>query len=259
MRLISFTSMPLLLASLFCLPAIVNAESASTAAVPAAATSVTPAEATPAAPAAPAATETPVAAIEEPAMEPIPTPVVVLKGDPIAGKAKSAPCVVCHAEDGNSPIPMYPKIAGQYEAYLVHSLTEYQKGPQGTRNNPIMYGLVGHLSAQDIADLAAYFSAQKQTVGMADPQYLALGEQIYRGGNASVPACLACHGPKGEGNGLANFPRIGGQNAEYIVSQLNAFRSGARGPGANHMMKDVADRMTDEEITAVSSYISGLH
>jgi cytochrome c553 len=79
-------------------------------------------------------------------------------GNPAAGKDKAAVCAGCHGADGNSPTPMFPKIAGQYENYLVHALKAYKSGE---RKNPIMAGMAAPLSDQDIADLAAFFSRQK--------------------------------------------------------------------------------------------------
>ncbi len=185
----------------------------------------------------------------------------LLPGDADRGLAKSQTCVACHGTDGNSVIPDYPKIAGQHEHYLAQSLREYRAGPQGERNNPIMYGMAAGLSDQDILDLAAYYESQKLTIGEADPALFALGERIYRGGNvdANVPACIACHGPRGEGNVLANFPALHGQNAGYIVAQLHAFRDGTRAGGVNDMMAHVVTRMSEDEMKAVASYIQGLH
>lgn len=185
----------------------------------------------------------------------------LLPGDAARGLAKSQTCVACHGVDGNSVIPDYPKIAGQHAGYIIESLHEYREGPGGERDNPIMYGMVAGLSDQDILDLAAYFSEQKTTLGEVDPALLSLGESIYRGGNveANVPACIACHGPKGEGNYAANFPSLSGQNPGYIAAQLHAFRSGTRKGGVNDMMAHVVRRMSEEEINAVASYVSGLH
>ena len=78
-------------------------------------------------------------------------------GDPAAGQEKSAVCVACHGPDGNSPIAMNPRIAGQYADYMVHVLTEYRSG---ARQNPIMAGIAAALTDEDIADLAAWFSSQ---------------------------------------------------------------------------------------------------
>ncbi len=185
----------------------------------------------------------------------------LLPGDAQRGLEKSQTCVACHGTDGNSVIPNYPKIAGQHASYIIESLHEYREGPGSERDNPIMYGMTAGLSDQDILDLAAYYSEQKITIGEADPALFALGEKIYRGGNAdvNVPACIACHGPRGEGNYAANFPALSGQNAAYIAEQLHAFRSGTRKGGVNDMMAHVVKRMSEEEIQAVASYVSGLH
>lgn len=185
----------------------------------------------------------------------------LLPGDAQRGLEKSQTCVACHGVDGNSVIPNYPKIAGQHAGYIIESLHEYREGPGSERDNPIMYGMTAGLSDQDILDLAAYYSQQKTTIGEADPTLVALGEKIYRGGNidANVPACIACHGPRGEGNYAANFPALSGQNAGYIVEQLHAFRTGVRKGGVNDMMAHVVERISEEEVQAVASYISGLH
>mgnify|MGYP003507676467 FL=1 len=185
----------------------------------------------------------------------------VLIGDPTAGLAKSQTCVACHGVDGNSATPMWPKIAGMDQQYLLKQLLEFQKGDQGLRNDPSMYSMVQNLTAQDLADLAAYFSTQVMTLGAAQQDKVELGQKIYRGGNlqSGVPACAACHDPSGKGNYLARFPRLGGQNAQYIIDQLTKFKSKARKNDPNGMMEDIAGRLTAEEMEAVASYVSGLH
>ncbi len=80
-----------------------------------------------------------------------------IRGDAAAGKIKSATCVACHGSDGKSQIPIYPRLAGQYEDYLRKALTDYQSG---ARQNPIMKSLTAPLSTQDIADLSAWFASQ---------------------------------------------------------------------------------------------------
>lgn len=82
-------------------------------------------------------------------------------GDIDAGKAKSAPCAVCHGADGNSPTTAFPILAGQYQDYLMRAMEDYQTGK---RNNPIMTGFAAPLTKQDRADLAAYFSSQKSSL-----------------------------------------------------------------------------------------------
>ena len=182
-------------------------------------------------------------------------------GDPDAGKTKSQPCAACHNADGNSINPIWPKLAGQHAGYLSKQLMEFRKGAEGKRNNPVMYPMAMGLTDQDIHDLAAYFASQKTTEGKASSDLVALGEKIYRGGNleTGVTACVSCHGPHGMGNAAANFPRLSYQHAAYTEQQLKSFKQGTRNNSPNGMMHDIAKRMTDEEIAAVSSYVEGLH
>ncbi|MBN9289342.1 MAG: c-type cytochrome [Gammaproteobacteria bacterium] len=182
-------------------------------------------------------------------------------GDANAGKGKTQTCVACHGPDGNSTVPNWPKIAGQYQDYLVKQLKDFRLGEKGPRYEPSMYGMVVNLTDQDIADLAAFYASQKQTMGKAKEEYVAIGEKIYRGGNiqTGVTACLACHGPEGIGNEAAKFPKLAGQHAVYIENQLHYFRDGKRKNSPNGMMESISHRMNDEEIKAVSSYIEGLH
>ena len=175
------------------------------------------------------------------------------------GKAKSAVCASCHLQDGNSAIPQYPKLAGQHASYLEKQLLDYQN-TNGSRDNAIMKGMVAQLSAEDIKDLAAYFESQEIKLGSANPDLVALGEKIYRGGiiEKGVPACSGCHGPSGLGNGAAKFPRLSGQHAAYTVDQLNLFKDGKRKNDINGMMQSIAKNLSESEMTAVASFIQGL-
>lgn len=179
-------------------------------------------------------------------------------GDAEAGKAKSAPCVACHGTDGNSAAPIYPKIAGQNAAYLLHQLSAF-KG--GARNNPVMLPFVQNLSEQDMADLSAYYAGQKVSEGSTPESAVAAGAKLYRAGNAEtgVPACMACHGPQGVGNPYAGWPALAGQHPDYIKTQLKAYAAGERSTDAAGMMRDVAKRLSSDEIEAISQYVSGLH
>ena len=183
------------------------------------------------------------------------------EGDAAAGQAKSAVCAACHGADGNSMVPNWPKLAGQHEQYLVRQILLIQSG---ARMVPEMMAIVPGLSAQDIADLAAYFSSQANAGGVADESKVALGEQIFRAGNAEsgVPACMACHGPAGEGNPLAGYPALAGQQAVYTANMLNRFRAGenwGEEDAASQVMNGAAAELTDDEIDAVASYIQGLY
>lgn len=180
------------------------------------------------------------------------------EGDVAAGKEKSQVCAACHGVDGNSPNPIWPKLAGQHAEYIIKQLRDIKNGE---RENAQMTPMATNLSEQDILDLAAYYSSQKIKHGKTDPASLEMGEKIYRAGSieAGVPACTACHGPNGRGNPAAQYPALGGQHAAYTQAQLNAFRDGTRANDSNAVMRTIVGRMTDEEIKAVSEYIQGLH
>lgn len=185
-----------------------------------------------------------------------------LKGDPAAGKTKSATCAACHGADGNSTNPEWPKLAGQNESYLFKQLQNFKAGqdaPDG-RYNASMAPMVAPLSEQDMADLAAYFASQTVKPGEADQTQVELGRQVYKGGNnaSGVPACAACHGPNGNGNPAAKFPALAGQHATYTALQLEAFSKAQRANDAGQMMRNIASKMTDAEMAAVSEYIAGL-
>ena len=187
------------------------------------------------------------------------------KGDPEAGKAKNAICAACHGVDGNSALDINPKIAGQHANYLYKQLSEFklasQTGGKEGRNNAVMNGMAAALSEEDMKDLAAYFSSQDAKAGETPEEYVLPGGSLYRGGDEErgITSCISCHGPRGNGMGLAGFPDISGQHASYTKSQLEQFRSGMRANDMNGMMRDIAKRLTDEDIEILSQYISGLY
>lgn len=179
-------------------------------------------------------------------------------GDAEAGKAKSATCAACHGADGNSMAPAFPKIAGQGERYLIKQIADIR---DGRRQVPEMTAFVAGLSDEDIADLSAYFASQAPSGGGANEELVELGEKIYRAGIESkgIPACMACHGPAGKGLELSGFPSLAGQHDAYTAKQLHNFSMGTRtNDGDTKMMRDIAYRLHDKEIEAVSSYIQGL-
>lgn len=181
-------------------------------------------------------------------------------GNADEGKKQSAVCAGCHGPDGNSGInPLWPKLAGQHPSYIEKQLKDFKAGDH--RKNDLMSPMAAPLTDQAVADLAAYFSSQKRTIGAAAADQVKAGQKIYRAGNADtgVAACMACHGPTGAGNPLAVFPSLAGQNAAYVEKALKDFRSGARTNDNANMMQGVVQRMTDEEIAAVAQYIQGLH
>lgn len=185
---------------------------------------------------------------------------VYATGSAKAGRSKSQVCAGCHGLDGNAVIPNYPKLAGQHAGYIVKQLHAFKTDK---RKNTIMKGQAAVLKTQDMEDIAAYYASQSVKVGTASNNTLReMGERIYRGGieTRGVAACMGCHGPTGAGNPPANFPSLGGQNADYVSQSMRDFHSGKRGAdGAGKIMRSIAKRMSDDEMKAVAHYISGLH
>jgi cytochrome c553 len=183
---------------------------------------------------------------------------LLAQGDAAAGQAKSALCGSCHGVDGNSPLAMNPKLAGQNARYMVKQLQDFKSG---ARAGAIMASMVLSLSDQDMEDIAAWYSSQQPTIQGADPESIELAERLYRAGNAeiAVAACSACHSPTGKGNAPAGFPSLSGQHAEYTLQQLKDFRSGVRQNDGGEMMRTVVERLTDKELEALASYVSGLN
>jgi cytochrome c553 len=185
------------------------------------------------------------------------------KGDAAKGQAiGSSICAACHNADGNSTVAANPKLAGQNADYLYKQMTNFKSidGKQPERVNAIMNGMIAPFNDEQLRDLSAYFSSQKQKGEITkNRDTVALGQKIFRSGNMAkgLPACAGCHGPAGAGI-PAQFPRIGGQFAEYIEVQLKAFQSEARANDPNKMMRMVALKMTDVEIKAVADYVAGL-
>jgi cytochrome c553 len=182
-------------------------------------------------------------------------------GDASAGQAKSAICAACHGADGNSVVPNWPKLAGQHEQYLNRQLLLIKSGDRPVAE---MMGITPGLSEQDMEDLSAFYASQTISGGVADESKIALGERIFRAGNeeSGVPACMACHGPAGEGNPLSGYPALAGQHSVYTANMLNRFRAGenwGEGDAASAVMNGSAAELTDEEIAAVASYIQGLY
>jgi len=185
----------------------------------------------------------------------------IAAGDPEAGEAKSQVCAACHGADGNSAVAVWPKIAGQHPEYLARQ-TRMVRDQQ--RVVAQMYPMVMNLTDEDIDDLSAYYAAQTLAPGVADEALVDLGRSIYEAGNeeSGVPACAACHGPVGNGIPGAHYPVVRAQHADYTADRLTRYRNGEVNGGDDpysRIMAGVAANLTDEEITAVSSYIEGLH
>ncbi|MDE3011629.1 MAG: cytochrome c4 [Pseudomonadota bacterium] len=180
------------------------------------------------------------------------------EGDPAKGQATASQiCAACHMPDGNSMVPQNPKLAGQHADYISKQLAAFKAGE---RKNPIMMGMAGALSPEDMSNVGAWFASQKPAVlGAKDKALAEAGQQLYRGGklSAGVPACAGCHSPSGAGI-PAQYPRLAGQYPEYVLAQLKAFRAGERANGNAAQMVAIAARLSDKDMEAVAEYVAGL-
>jgi len=182
-----------------------------------------------------------------------------VKGDAAAGQAKTAVCGACHNPDGNSLAPNFPKLAGQGQRYLEKQLHDIKSGKRTVLE---MTGMLAAFSDQDLADIAAYFSSQKGSVGAADPKLVERGRALFNGGDLEkgMPACTGCHSPNGAGIALAGFPHLSGQHSQYVTKQLTDFREGNRTNDGDAMtMRTIAGKLSNHDIEALASYIQGLH
>jgi len=180
------------------------------------------------------------------------------QGNAEAGAGKVAACAACHGPTGNdSLLPNVPKIGGQNETYLLKQLIEIR---DDVRPVPLMKPMVANLTDQDLADIAAHFATIEHPLGAVDEAKRALGEKLYRAGDASIgiAACSACHAVDGKGINSAGFPSLSGQDTAYTELQLKAFRSGERSNDAAEIMRTISARLSDTEIAALASYVFGL-
>lgn len=176
-------------------------------------------------------------------------------GNPAEGKEKAAACDGCHGENGNGAAPIFPKLADQHASYLFKQLSDFKTQ---RRVEPTMNAMAEPLSEQDMHDIAAYYAAQPITAENGETNRL--GEKLYRSGNPAggVPACTGCHSPEGAGNPQANFPQLHGQYAAYVEKTLHDFKAGERANDMNAMMRTIAAKLSDAEISAVAEYVSTL-
>ena len=185
-------------------------------------------------------------------------------GDSSAGSDLVGSCVACHGADGNSVNTDWPKLAGQNEKYLYEQLKYFKSGE---RNNALMMTVTPYLQTlndKDLLDIAAFYSSNVSTGGQAknDEELLELGTKLYRFGDIKkqIPACTSCHSVYGDGNNLANYPSVAGQQVGYLVSSLKAYRSKERNAGEQSLvMQSIAENLTDNEIDALANYMHGLY
>ena len=162
----------------------------------------------------------------------------------------------CHGLDGNSTDPKLPKLAGRHPEYLVRELKEFVSG---ARKSDIMTPIAKTLDPDEFKGLGEYFGAQKPGSGVVlDQKMAASGMKLYQDGDEErgVPACSGCHSSTGAGS--KRFPRLAGQHKEYLIQQMQDFRSDARSGAGSRLMREVTKRLSDDEIKAVAEYLTGL-
>lgn len=179
-------------------------------------------------------------------------------GDAEAGEAKSQPCVACHGADGIGTAPENPNLAGQVTGYIADQLARFKSGQ---RQNAVMQGMAAGLSEQDMADLDAYYASMEAPAGAVPEEELASAErggELYRGGEASldIAPCMACHGPAGDGI-PTRFPQVAGQKQSYLLSSLQAFKSGDR-PSDGDIMNDIAFLLSQQQMEDLARFMHAL-
>ena len=191
-------------------------------------------------------------------------PEIFISGDATIGAKLVDSCAACHGADGNSISTDWPKLSGQNQRYLYEQLKYFR---DGDRMNALMMSVTPYLQTlqdEDLLDIAAFYAQYNPTVGQAknDEELLALGTQLYRFGNMKkqIPACTSCHSVYGEGNSLAGYPSVAGQQIGYLTSSLKAYRSKERNAGESSLvMQAIAENLTDNEIDALANYMHGLY
>ena len=186
-------------------------------------------------------------------------PSVKEKGDAETGKELVSACSACHGADGNSLAGIWPSLAGQNYKYLLKQLRLIKSGD---REIIEMIGQLDNLSDQDLKDISAFYSVQNNLIGQVEKDKLELGRKLYYSGNLEkgVPACTACHSPRGLGNAPAAYPLLSGQQPDYVAKALKDYRSGERlNEDPSKIMIDIAYKLDDNEIEALSSFVHGLH
>lgn len=167
-----------------------------------------------------------------------------------AGRTKSAACAACHGVDGNSTAGNFPNLAGQSWRYTYTELRDFK---EGRRKDPIMSAMAATLSRQDMIDVANYFAAQqpKPSTFKVDDAKVKLGKA-----KADAALCVMCH--LGGFSGQNEIPRVAGQQYEYIVKQLNDFKTRTRtNDGGN--MTSVTQSLSGEDIANLAHYITSIH
>ncbi|MDD2845124.1 MAG: c-type cytochrome [Rhodoferax sp.] len=171
-----------------------------------------------------------------------------------AQKIVMGSCFLCHGENGESASEIFPKLAGQHANYIAKQLENFKTGK---RKSTAMADMSSRLTADEMLALGQYFESKPSAPEpVKDGELAGVGRYIFNSGNPSsgVPACASCHGK--DGLGTANLPRLAGQYASYIETQLTLFNQRER-TNDNAVMHAIVSKMTALEMAAVAAYVSG--
>lgn len=171
-----------------------------------------------------------------------------------AKKIVGGTCFLCHGAQGESASEVFPRLAGQNAEYIAKQLDNFKSGK---RKSGAMNDMAAHLTADEMMALGRFFAKQPVTIEpVKDAPLASVGAYIYANGNkfSGVPACASCHGATAAGTDT--LPRLAGQHAAYVESQLKQFSQRERS-NDNSIMHSVAVKMTALEMAAVAEYLSG--
>lgn len=163
-------------------------------------------------------------------------------------------CSTCHGPRGISTSSEFPILAAQRKGYLEAQINAFRAKTRGEKDaHDFMWGIAGNLDEAIIGAIAQYYASQPPAPGRtSDPALVAKGKEFFDKGvpERGIPACQVCHGPNAEGR--ADFPRLAGQHAKYVVKQLNYIQSLVR---AAPVMHGIVKDLTPDEIQAVAAYV----
>ncbi len=171
-----------------------------------------------------------------------------------AKKIVGGVCFVCHGMEGESSSEVFPRLAGQHWEYIAKQLENFKSGK---RKSTAMNDMVAKLTPDEMVALGKFFEKQAVAVEPAkDKGLAAVGQYIYHQGNkfSGLAACASCHGA--EAKGTTALPRLAGQYADYIATQLQQFNKRER-TNDNAVMHAIVSKMTPLEMVAVAEYLSG--
>lgn len=171
------------------------------------------------------------------------------------GLEKLPLCATCHGPEGHAPQSMWPHLAGQSQPYLYKQLKDYQ---EKRRASAIMQTYASLLSENEMIELSKFYSRQPEKSSSKSLKVHKSAENLYKVGRFKdkIPACIACHGVHGQGNGPAKYPKLSHQNQKYLEDQLRAFKTQQRQNDPQHIMQDISSRLSETDIKDIAHYLS---